>query len=594
MKNKHSMLKNNCLMLKYVFKFCPRLVFYSLIYVITTVIKNIIEVVLISKAITLITTQTTFQSIFNGLIIYIIVLAVCIMYNDVYGNYIISKNQMVYQKNIQNYLYAKIKDVDIALYDDPSFYDRFSRTIRDSIWRGYRTFNALKTFIINLITVIALGTYIIINDPSLILIIILGNIINFIFTNKINVIQYEHFKNSEIERRYMWYVNRTFYRQENAAELKTTNLSNLLLEKYSDNVKRLNNKTKKTYKKLMFPMAMNSFVNTILCQMGTYIVLMLRLTNGQMEIASFTAIINAVTKFQNQINSVTQLFANIKNDALYVEDFLWVLNYKGTVETKQEVKKIEFKKLVLDNVSFTYPNTQNPVLKGVDILAKKGTRIAIVGVNGAGKTTLMKLLLKFYDVSSGNIYLNDYSYNDLDTTQIRNEYSIAFQNFHLYAVTIAENVLMRRVKTKEDEELVWNTLRSVGLEEKVKQMPQGINTEVTREFDRDGASFSGGERQRLAIARVFASNKDIYILDEPTSSLDPLAEERINKLIIESAKDKTMFIIAHRLSTVVDADMIYLIDNGKIKECGTHQELMQMNGQYALMFNTQKQLYEEE
>jgi ATP-binding cassette subfamily B protein len=184
------------------------------------------------------------------------------------------------------------------------------------------------------------------------------------------------------------------------------------------------------------------------------------------------------------------------------------------------------------------------------------------------------------------------NYNEISTTQIREKYSIVFQDFQIYAVTIAENVLMRRVETKEDEELVWEALRKVGLEQKIKKFKNNIYTLVTREFDRDGISFSGGERQRLAIARVFASNKDIYILDEPTSALDPLAEERINKLIIDSAGDKTMLIIAHRLSTVVDADIIYLVREGNILEKGTHKQLMELNGRYAYMFNVQKELYE--
>lgn len=591
---KNNKLKNNCLVLRYVFKFCPWLVFYTVLNVLTTVIKNIIEVVLISKAIKLVSTVTSFKEIFSGLIIYILIIAICMVYNVIYDDYIVIKNQLVYQKNIQKHLYEKVKDIDIALYDDPVFYDRFSRTSRDSIWRGYRTFNSIKNFIIYLATTIALGAYIVISDPTLILIILFSNIINAILLNKVNVMQYEYFKSSEIEGRYMRYVNRLFYRQENAAEIKTTNLSNLLIEKYKEVTNSLNKKKMDTNKKIIIPNILIPFVSNILCKMGSYIILMLRLANGKIEIATFTALITAITKFQNQISSLTSLVTNLNNNALYVEDFIWILNYKGKVEAKKESINFDFNQLKLDKIFFSYPNTTTSVLKGIDITASKGQKIAIVGVNGAGKTTLMKLLLKFYDLTDGNIYLNEHSYNDLDSSQIRNEYSIVFQDFKLYAVTIAENVLMRRLKTKEDEEIVWSALRSVGLEEKIKQMPQGINTEVTREFDRDGASFSGGERQRLAIARVFASNKDIYILDEPTSSLDPIAEERINKLIIENAKEKTMFIIAHRLSTVVDADMIYLIDNGKIKESGTHQELMQMNGQYALMFNTQKHLYEEE
>ena len=217
----------------------------------------------------------------------------------------------------------------------------------------------------------------------------------------------------------------------------------------------------------------------------------------------------------------------------------------------------------------------------------KGQKIAIVGDNGSGKTTLMKLLLSFYKPTSGEIIMNDINYSDISTKQIRSKYSIVFQDFQIYAVTIAENVLMRRMETEEDEQIVWDALRKVGLEEKIKRFKNGIHTLVTREFDRDGISFSGGERQRLAIARVFASNKDIYILDEPTSALDPLAEERINKLIINNAREKTMIIIAHRLSTIFDSDKIIVLDHGLKVEEGKHSDLVKMNGVYANIYRAQ-------
>ena len=282
----------------------------------------------------------------------------------------------------------------------------------------------------------------------------------------------------------------------------------------------------------------------------------------------------------------------MKEHSLYIDDFIWVINYTPIVEKEKEFKQYTFENLKLENVNFTYPKTDILAINDISLEIKKGQRIAIVGDNGGGKTTLMKLLLSFYEPSSGSIKVNDINYTNLSTKQIRSMYSIVFQDFQIYATTIAENILMRRIENDQDIEVVLNALEKVGLKEKVLNLPRGIYTPVTREFDRDGISFSGGERQRLVIARVFASNRDIYILDEPTSSLDPLAEEKINKLIMNQDKEKTMIIIAHRLSTVVDADIIYLIRKGKIIEKGKHEELMKLKGQYSIMFNAQKHLYE--
>src|SRR5690554_4544911 len=149
---------------------------------------------------------------------------------------------------------------------------------------------------------------------------------------------------------------------------------------------------------------------------------------------------------------------------------------------------------------------------------------------------------------------------------------------------------MRKLHTEDDEKKVWNALEMVGMKDKIMKLEEGINTQVTREFNRNGAVFSGGEVQRIAIARVFASDANMYVLDEPTSALDPFSEERINKLIIQNTK-KAMIIIAHRLSTVIDCDVIYLMDKGRIVEKGTHEEMMKKNGLYSKMFNTQKNLY---
>ena len=593
MSKKPKSIRNNFLVLKFVFKFCPFLVVITIINIITSVVKTLLEVIIIAKAITLITEQVNINIIINGLLIYIIGIAICVGYNTIYDNYIVLKNRIVYQKNIQEYMFKKVKYIDMALYDDPTFYDRFSRTMRDSIWRGYRAFNLIKNFIINIATTIALGSFIIVNDPILIIIIIISSIISVIALTKSNLVGYNNFKNIETEDRFMWYVNRIFYRQENAAELKTTNVSNLLIEKYQENIQTINKKTIRSYKKMAKYNVITCFSSNIISGLGSYLVLLYRLAKHIIDIASFTTMINALTKFQGKVLELANLITSLKNNALYVEDFIWMLEYNPEVEQRRKNIKFQFDSITLNDVSFRYPNTDQDVLNNISMKALKGKKIAIVGVNGSGKTTLMKLLLNFYQVTKGSISLNEYNYNELDASQIRNEYSIIFQDFKIYAVTIAENILMRRVQSKEDEEIVWKALKSVGLDKKVKSLIKGIYTEVTREFDRDGANFSGGERQRLVIARVFASQKDIYILDEPTSSLDPISEERINKLIIENAKDKTMFIIAHRLSTVVDVDYIYLIDNGKIRECGTHHELMALNKRYALMFNTQKHLYEE-
>ena len=596
MKNKPSVFKTNFVVLKYVFKFCPNFIYFAIIHIIASVVKSVSKVLLISKAIDLVVQNKQLYDIYEllySLGIYTLVIIVCSLINVFYENYISSRYQLIYQKNIQRFLYSKVKIIDMESYDDPAFYDRFTRGCRESSWRGFRTFKEIINLIIHIATSIALGTYILINDKWLILLILGSCLISMIVLTIIRKVIYKTYRETENERRYQWYVNRTFYSQKNAAELKTTTVDMILLKKYRENTKKIDKKFNSTYFKLIAPESIGIMSRVLLSQAGTYIFLLYRLFNKLMDISAFTATANATLQFASSFERIINIYSQLKENLLYIEDFIWALNYQPVVEReKREIPNFEFEKLELNNISFRYPKTDFNAIDDLSMEIKRGQKIAIVGDNGSGKTTLMKLLLGFYQPTSGTILINGRQYDDLSTKQIRSKYSIVFQDFQIYAVTIAENVLMRGMDSVDDENIVWDALKKVGLDKKIKKFEKGIHTLVTREFDKAGINFSGGERQRLAIARVFASNKDIYILDEPTSSLDPLAEERINKLIISSAEDKTMIIIAHRLSTVVDADIIYLFRDGKIIEKGSHKELMEKNGRYAQMFNVQKKLYE--
>lgn len=596
MRKKSPKIIKNFEVVKYVFKFCPGFIYFAILHIIASVVKSVSRVLLITNAINAVIQNQDVNTVYDllkSILLFIIIIIVCSIINVVYDNYISPRYQLIYQKNVQRYIYSKVKIIDMELYDDPEFYDRFTRGCRESSWRGFRTFTSSIAFIINVLSAIALGAYIVLSDPLLIVIVLTSSIVTLVTINIVRKLWYKIFKLTENERRYQMYVNRTFYNQKNGAELKTTNIDELLKLKYNENTDSMNKKYINHHWKLLAPESIGMVFRILVCQAGTYIILLYRLFKQVINVAEFTSTANAVLQFASNFEAAIDLFAQLKENLLYVEDLIWVLNYKPVVEEEKErIEDLKFKKLVIDKISFKYPKNDKYAIKNLSMEITKGQKIAIVGDNGSGKTTLMKLLLSFYKPTEGNIILNDVNYNEISTTQIREKYSIVFQDFQIYAVTIAENVLMRRVETKEDEELVWEALRKVGLEQKIKKFKNNIYTLVTREFDRDGISFSGGERQRLAIARVFASNKDIYILDEPTSALDPLAEERINKLIIDSAGDKTMLIIAHRLSTVVDADIIYLVREGNILEKGTHKQLMELNGRYAYMFNVQKELYE--
>jgi ATP-binding cassette subfamily B protein len=213
-------------------------------------------------------------------------------------------------------------------------------------------------------------------------------------------------------------------------------------------------------------------------------------------------------------------------------------------------------------------------------------KIALVGYNGAGKTTLTNLLLRLYDVTDGEILIDGENIKDFTVESHRNRFAAVFQDFQIFSATLGENVAL---DLDFDKDRANNALRHSGYN---KKTPNGLDTQLLREFDDEGIMMSGGESQKVAIARAFYKNCPYIILDEPSANLDPVAEYNLNQAMIEAANEKTVVFISHRLSTTVNADKIYVMENGEIIEQGSHDELMAMNKTYSYMFNLQAEKYQ--
>ena len=271
------------------------------------------------------------------------------------------------------------------------------------------------------------------------------------------------------------------------------------------------------------------------------------------------------------------------------------------------MEAIQFK-----NVSFSYEFSAHPkylfndknhvltqkesenkdALKNVNMTIRAGEKIAIVGYNGAGKTTLIKLIMRLYDPTDGEILYNGINIKEFDTDEYRKMIGTVFQDFKIFATTRAENVMNGKYNAPADEKTVLKALDSADFSEKLSELSEGINTHLTREFNEKGTNLSGGEAQKVAIARVFAQDYPIVIMDEPSSALDPMAEYNLNQSILHNTNDKTVIFISHRLSTTRIADKIYMFDTGKLIEEGSHNELLDQNGKYAEMFRVQSEKYQ--
>lgn len=301
-------------------------------------------------------------------------------------------------------------------------------------------------------------------------------------------------------------------------------------------------------------------------------------------------------------NIIGQLFATLP---LFDENSRYISNYnmlkksntsviekkldsgnKNLIDEIETIETIEFR-----NVDFSYKNVDRKVLKDINLKLDKGGKYALVGYNGAGKSTFINLLLRLYTPQNGEIMLNGRKYEDYDVNILRREYNVVFQDCQVYAISIAENILLRKVMKREDEENVWKALEIVGLKSYVEQLPDGINSILTKEFTEDGIMLSGGQLQKLLLARIFVNEAQVIVLDEVTSAMDAISENEIYRKIEKFAKDKTLIYISHKLSTTKGADKIYVFDNGTIAEQGTHEQLIKLDGIYSKMFLVQAEKY---
>ena len=250
----------------------------------------------------------------------------------------------------------------------------------------------------------------------------------------------------------------------------------------------------------------------------------------------------------------------------------------------EKIRSVEFK-----NVCFEYKENK-PVINNLSFKIEGNKVCALVGHNGAGKSTIIKLLLRLYDPTSGEILVNGINIKEYNLKAYRRQFSAAFQDYRVMAMSVRDNVIMGE-KLDEPNETAKRALKCAGVWDKISSLSDGIDTVMTKEFDNNGAVLSGGEQQKIVVARAFAQQTSLKIFDEPSSALDPIAEYELYKGIMNESKGHITLFISHRLSSVKDADEVFMLENGTVIEQGTHRQLMAMGGKYCEMFTKQAQNY---
>ena len=498
---------------------------------------------------------------------------------------------------VYRHIFHRVIDLSDTLelkdYESPEFYDKYARALDNCVDQAMNI--AIKTgvYIGNVIsTIMSIGLAIMV-DPAFLVFLIVPMIVSLYFGKKNAKTNFEREKAITRDKRTAEYVKRVYYEKKYAAEVRLYGVNDLMLQKQEDAVNKMEQVSLGYRMKTAFYSFIMKGSYSIFAGIVAYFYVVFRVKYGNVaDVSSYVAMITAMSFSTYQLKAAVENRIYIFNESKLFENLEEFLEQ----DRKPKEEKIvlnEIESVELRNVSFTYPGANTPTINGVSFKWSKGEKIAIVGYNGAGKTTLIKLLMGLYPVTEGQILVNGIDINEIDLDVYRDRFGTVFQDLQVFAMTLSENVLMRRPEGEEDYAKVRKALEDAQFDCEHRGLTKGLDTVISREFDEEGFVPSGGQAQKIAIARVFAAQPDMVILDEPSSALDPLAEYNMYRNMMKLSEGKGVIFISHRLSSARMADEIYLVKDGKIVEQGTHEQMMALNGYYHEMFMLQAENYQD-
>ena len=491
---------------------------------------------------------------------------------------------------IYSKLYKKASNVELRCYEDSDFYNRYTMAIDGADQKVMDIIKGVWGVIVGAIATAAVFVLMFSIDKYAVLFILSPLIGNFLFGNLQNKNEFKRYTEQAPNEKVINYVSRMMYLPDGAKEIRLSNIFKLMKVQFhdatADNVKTAK---KHSFKIMFLNFWRINFTFTIIFEGVLFYAVYRNLVTKTISLANLTIMTSLMV-------ACTWILIGLFDDImLLMKNGLFINNLRGFLEYKEAIPEDydgelpgDFESLEFRNVFFSYKDEET--IKDLSFIVKKNETVALVGHNGAGKTTIIKLLLRLYDPVSGEILYNGKNIKEYNLHAYREKFATTFQDFRIFGLTVRENVLMGR-KYDDEDAVVNDALKMAGVYDKIMTLKDGIDTVMTKEFDEDGAVLSGGESQKLAVARTFAKDASFKIFDEPSSALDPIAEYELFENIMKEGRDHTMMFISHRLSSVRNCNRVYMLEKGRLIEEGTHEELMAMNGSYAKMYTRQANNY---
>lgn len=496
-----------------------------------------------------------------------------------------------YNINSSVKIIKKTNEIDISLLENSEFYDKLDRARTQTAGRVDLMSNVLGQAQTT-ISISSLVIGLIYFEPYLIVLLVLSIIPSFINEVRFSHQQYSLARSWTSERRELDYLRFIGANDKTAKEIKLFGLTDFIVDRFQN----LASKYFNLNKTLVIKRSSYGFLFNVLGSVSyyaAYVFIIYRVLSGTITLGELTFLSGSFNRLMNNLRDFFSKFTRISESSLYLKDYFDYLDIKSETTNEEEVPLPDKIKIGFEfkNVYFAYPESDNQILKDISFTIKAGEKVAFVGQNGAGKTTLTKLLLRFYEPTSGQILLDGININRYNKAAYQEYFGVLFQDFYKYEFTVKENIAIGKIDEIDNQKRIEDAAQLSLADQVVSDLKFGYNQQLGKRFVK-GQELSGGQWQKIALARAYMKNAEVMILDEPTSALDAKAESEVFESFIELIKDKTSVIISHRFSTVRQADRILVLEEGKILESGTHQELMKNNKLYSQLFTLQAEGYQ--